>query len=44
MAASGRAVRSNSKTTGMNVDADIWQPRDKVKHTKNLNHTFFSQM
>lgn len=30
MAASGRAVRSNSKTTGMNVDADIWQPRDKV--------------
>lgn len=30
MAASGRAVRSNSKTTGMNVDAEVWQPREKV--------------
>ncbi|KAL4235578.1 GTP-binding protein Di-Ras2 [Mactra antiquata] len=30
MAASGRAVRSNSKTTGMNVDADIWKTKDKA--------------
>ena len=30
MAATGRAVRSNSKTTGMNADVEVWQPRDKV--------------
>jgi hypothetical protein len=31
MAASGRAVRSNSKSTGMNADIEIWQPREKVR-------------
>lgn len=30
MAASGRAVRSNSKSTGMNADIEVWQPREKV--------------
>lgn len=29
MAATGRAIRSNSKSTGMNTE-DIWQPREKV--------------
>lgn len=31
MAASGRAVRSNSKSTGMNADIEVWQPREKVR-------------
>ncbi|XP_033737398.1 GTP-binding protein Di-Ras2-like isoform X1 [Pecten maximus] len=37
MAASGRAVRSNSKSTGMNVDmSEVWQPREKVPKDRSV--------